>query len=191
MFEIPTSITIDGTEYPIREKGDYRMVMDCFQVLNAIDLTPLEKLYGCLIIFYDGMENIEDLNVFSNLQTAVDEMFKFFNCGRVQKDNRYSPKLIDWEQDAQLIASAVNHVSGKEIRFEPYIHWWTFMGYYMAVGESTLSTVVGIRYKLKKGKKLEKYEKDFKRDNPEYFTWKNDTDDLEAEKAYEDLINNT
>jgi hypothetical protein len=41
----------------------------------------------------------------------------------------------------------------------------------MSIGESVLSTVVGIRNKLIKGKKLEKFEQDYRRDNPQYFTW--------------------
>ena len=45
------------------------------------------------------------------------------------------------------------------------------MGYFNAIGESALATVVGIRSKKKKKKKLEKYEMQFRRDNPQYFTW--------------------
>ena len=41
----------------------------------------------------------------------------------------------------------------------------------MSIGESTLSTVVGIRLKIVKGKPLAKYEKEFRRNNPEYFNW--------------------
>ena len=52
-----------------------------------------------------------------------------------------------------------------------YLHWWTFMGYFCSIGESTLSTVVSIRDKILKGKKLEKYETEFRRDNPQYFKW--------------------
>jgi hypothetical protein len=45
------------------------------------------------------------------------------------------------------------------------------MAYFNAVGESALATVVGIRDKIAKGKKLEKYERQFRQDNPQYFTW--------------------
>lgn len=45
------------------------------------------------------------------------------------------------------------------------------MGYFNAVGESALSTVVSIRSKIAKGKKLEKYEQEFRKENPQYFTW--------------------
>jgi hypothetical protein len=39
----------------------------------------------------------------------------------------------------------------------------------MSVGQSVLSTVVSIRYKTSRGKRLEKWEQDFKKENPQYF----------------------
>ena len=99
-------------------------------------------------------------------------MFDFFNCGRSQSiGKKMNHKLIDWEQDSQIICSAINKVANKEVRAEPYIHWWTFMGYYSAVGESLLSTIVSIRDKIVRGKKLEKHERIFRQENPEYFIW--------------------
>ena len=68
-----------------------------------------------------------------------------------------------------------------EIRALPYLHWWTFIGYYMAVGECTLSTIVSIRDKIARGKKLDDFEKEFKRDNPQYFRWK-------SEQAESDML---
>ena len=41
--------------------------------------------------------------------------------------------------------------------------------YFMSVAQSVLSTVVSIRYKISRGKKLEKWEQDFKKENPQYF----------------------
>ena len=99
-------------------------------------------------------------------------------------------RLIDWEKDSQMICSAVNKVANTEIRSEPYIHWWTFMGYYSAVGESLLSSVVSIRDKMMRGKKLEKYEQEFRRNNPEYFVWNTDSvADEEAEELFKQLWN--
>ena len=47
------------------------------------------------------------------------------------------------------------------MRSEEYMHWWTFLGAYMEVGESTFSTIVSIRDKKRRGKKLEKWEEDY------------------------------
>lgn len=186
MFEIPTSLTLNGKEFEIRNKGDFRVILDCFSVLNDRELTRQERVFSCLIIFFEDFESIDDTTQLGDLNVAVREMFKFFNCGQEDKSPKNSPRLIDWEKDSQMVASGINNVAKKEIRLEPYVHWWTFMGYYMAIGESTLSTVVGIRNKIAKGKKLEKYEQDFRRDNPQYFNIdlrKHDdsADDFEAE----------
>ncbi len=53
-----------------------------------------------------------------------------------------------------MIVPAVNKVAGKEIRTVPYMHWWTFFGYFMESGECLFNTVVGIRSKKAKGEKL-------------------------------------
>ena len=172
MYEIPTSILIEGKEFNIRNKGDYRTILDCLVAMGDSELSTEERVASSLIIFYEDINSLEDLQNFPNKETAVLEMFKFFNCGQLESPGAsVNYKLIDWEQDSQLISSAINKVANKEIRLEPYLHWWTFMGYYLAVGESALATVLNIRNKLKQGKKLEKHELEFKRNNPGYFNW--------------------
>lgn len=149
------------------------MVLDCFQVLNDIELSDSERIFACLIIFYEDFNDLESVLSLDEdtMKALVDSAFLFFNCGQQEPSGKTEYKTIDWETDSQLISSAVNKVAGKEVRAETYLHWWTFMGYFNAVGESALSTVVGIRSKIAKGKKLEKYELEFKRDNPQYFNW--------------------
>lgn len=191
MYELPTEIEIAGHPYPIRNRGDYRMVLDAFSVLEDTELEQEERLISALIIFYDGMEEIEDVLAMPNLEQAIKEMFDFFNGGRnYEEQSKQSRKLIDWEGDSALICSAINHVSGKEIRSEPYIHWWTFLSYYMSVGECVLSTVVSIRDKTMRGKKLEKWESEYRRENPQYFNWKHKTiGELDAEEWLKSVWN--
>ena len=83
----------------------------------------------------------------------------------MEPDDKKRPTLMDWEQDAALIIPAVNRVAGHEVRAEKYIHWWTFLGYYMEIGESAFSQVVSIRQKKAKGKPLEKWEQEYYREN--------------------------
>mgnify|MGYP002522018531 FL=1 len=190
MYEIPTTITVGSTEYRIRNKGDYRMVLDCFSALQDASLNSNERLFCSLIIFYEDINCIADINKFEDLEEAATKMFDFFNCGRSQSvGKKMNHKLIDWEQDSQIICSAINKVANKEVRAEPYIHWWTFMGYYSAVGESLLSTIVSIRDKIVRGKKLEKYERTFRQENPEYFVWNTNNIDDEAEELFNELWN--
>ena len=192
MYSLPTSITIEGQSFTIRDNGDFRMVLDCFDVMNDLELNEQEQVLVMLMIFYDGMDTIEDLERLPNLVKAQEEMYKFFNCGKIDEYQISKPKLIDWNDDSELICSAINNVAKKEIRAEAYLHWWTFIGYYMSVGESALSTVVGIRNKIVRGNKLDKHEREFKRENPQYFTWNSKTrQDLEDDKMIKEMWNNT
>lgn len=171
MYELQTSITINGASFGIREKGDFRMVLDCFKALNDEELTPLERLYSCMIIFYEDFNDVDDLidhlDILEELKT---QMILFFNCGEsTPKNNTNSKTLVDWEKDSNLIVPAINEVAHTEIRALKYLHWWTFIGYYMSIGECLFGTVIHIRKKLADNEKLEKAEMKFVEDNPEYF----------------------
>ena len=69
------------------------------------------------------------------------------------------------EQDSRFILAEVNRAAGTEIRSLPYLHWWTFLSYFHAIGEGQLSTLISIRTKLQNGKKLEPWEQDYYRKN--------------------------
>lgn len=173
-YNLPTSILIGDKQLKIRENGDYRVILDCFSAIEDVELPPNIRVYTALIIFYEDLNDLDDVfNVLGdNLEEAIKKMYEFFNCGKESVGMNTPYKLIDWTEDSQLICSAINNVARMEVR-QPnlYIHWWTFMGYYTSIGDSQLSTVVGIRYKIVNQKPLEKYEKEFRRRNPEFFNW--------------------
>lgn len=171
MYELPTEIKVKDKSWTIRNRGDFRVVLDCFTALNDIELSKQERIIACLAIFLEDVTCIEDVYKIPDLEEVCKQMMLFFNCGQEESGRKLSYRLIDWKRDESLICSAINNVANKEIRLEPYIHWWTFMGYYMAVGESSLATVVSIRSKQSKNKKLEKHEKQFIAENPQYFNW--------------------
>lgn len=173
MYALPITVDIKDTTYHIRNNGDYRLILDCFNALNDVELSEMERIIASIFIFYSDFEGVEDVLLLDDedLSELVSKMFDFMNCGGKQGGSKTDFKAIDWNEDEQLICSAINNVANTEIRSVEYCHWWTFMGYYCAIGESLLSTVVGIRNKIAKGKKLEKYENEFKRDNPQFFNW--------------------
>lgn len=190
-YSLPSSISVNGQEYAIRKQGDFRMVLDCFEALNDIELDKNWRIITCLIIFYEAFNSFEDIEKHSDdLEELTQKMMSFFNMDQPDPEKSVNYKLIDWQQDAPMICSAINNVAGKEIRAEEYIHWWTFLGYYMAVGESALSTVVNIRSKIVKGKKLEKHEQEFKRENPQYFKWNSKSiEEQELDKIASEMWN--
>lgn len=61
-----------------------------------------------------------------------------------------------------MIFAAINKVAGREVRAEPYMHWWTFLGYFQSIDRDDLwGFVLTIRQKKAKHKKLEKHETEF------------------------------
>lgn len=191
MYEIPISIlSSNGKEFKIRNRGDYRTILDCFRALGDAELESNERLIASLLIFYEDFNSVDDLYTTEDLQSLVTGMYNFFNCNQKPGGSESHYKLIDWDDDAQMICSAINKTAGFEIRSVEYLHWWTFMGYYTAVGESTLSTVVNIRDKIMRGKKLEKYENEYRRNNPQFFVWNNKTvEEREADELVRKLWN--
>lgn len=157
-YDLPTEIIIDGVSYPINRKGDYRMILDVISALNDEELSEQEKAYCALNIFYD-------FHIPPDTQRAANEMMLFINCGEEdgKEDNR--PPIMSWEQDFPLLVAPVNRVLGFEMRTAEYLHWWTFIGAYMEIGECSFSNVINIRAKKRKGVKLEKWEQEFYNEN--------------------------
>ena len=171
-YTLPTEFEVNGELFRIRNNGDYRTVLSCFNILYDNELSEKERLWGCLIIFYENFNDTDDLFEYSDyLKELTNKMIWFFDCGNSYETKKTNTKrLIDWDKDETLIVSAINKVAGKEIRLEPYMHYWTFISYYMAIGDCSLSTIVAIREKIANGTKLEKHEQKFRKENPHYFT---------------------
>jgi hypothetical protein len=73
---------------------------------------------------------------------------------------------MNWQHDFAQIAPPISRTLGYDPRTpDKFTHWWTFIGAYKEIGECTFSNVISIRNKRMKGKKLEKWEEEFYREN--------------------------
>ena len=157
-WDLPTSLFIGGKEWNIRT--DFRAIIDILSYFNDPDMEDDEKWIVCLTILYEDFDDMPtELH-----QEAAEKAVEFIDMG-IKDSGGHKPHTMDWEQDAPLIISGINKVMGKELRAEKYLHWWTFLSSYMEIGEGTFSTVVSIRSKKAKGQKLDKWEKDFYKNN--------------------------
>lgn len=156
LWSLPVKASIGGREYALH--ADYRDILEIFSYLEDPDLPELLRWKIALALFYEGEIPQE------HQQEAMEYLAQFIACGK-KGEEKPGHKLLDWEQDADAIIADVNRVSGQEIRAIPFLHWWTFMAWFHAIGEGQLSALVSIRDKLRRGKKLENWEKDFYREN--------------------------
>ena len=155
-WELPRKANIGGVEYPINT--DFRDILEIFSYLDDPDTPAFIRWQVALALFYEGQIPPKDR------AEAMEYLALFLNGGREDR-GKPAPRLLDWERDCDLIISDINRVAAREIRLERYIHWWTFLSWFHAIGEGQLSAVVGIRDKLRRGKRLEGWEKDFYREN--------------------------
>ena len=153
-WQLPKCVDFDGKTYDIH--CDFRDILEIFGYFSDPELPDFLKWQIGLALFYE-----QPIPQTQQLQ-AMQYMSWFLSGGQEQKPG---PRLIDWEQDGDMIAADVNKVAGTEIRGLPFLHWWTFLSWFHAIGEGQLSTVVAIRSKLARGKKLEDWEKEFYREN--------------------------
>lgn len=176
VWELPTTLEIGGVGVPINT--DYRKIINILNMLSDPEFDEEEKAIIYLRLFYK--ETIPP----EHIEEALMKATQFINCdAKEEEKNTISPRLMDWEQDANMIISATNAIAGKELRAEPYVHWWTFLGYYMSIGDSLFSSVVNIREKKARGKKLEKEEREWYQRNKDIVDLKvRITDEEKAEE---------
>lgn len=158
-WELPACLTVGDAALPIRT--DFRVALYLLDIFADPLYEQDEKGAICLQVLFERWEDIPEPRRAEALEKAVEFLDGGLPAG---KDGR-RPRLVDLRQDGPIILPAVNRVLGREIRDAERLHWWTFLGAYMEIGESLFSTVLGIRQKRAKGKKLEKYEQEFLREN--------------------------
>ena len=166
-YELPTSLNISGVDFSIRT--DFRAIIDILIAMNDPELDEQAKAVVMLQILFENWQSIPA----ECLDEACQKASGFIDCGQSDDDpNKPKPRLMDWEQDFPMIIAPINRVAGQDVRALPYMHWWTFVGYYMEIGDCTFSTILDIRRKLRKHKKLEKWEREYYDENRELIDFK-------------------
>lgn len=154
-WELPTSLEVGGNTYEIR--SDFRAVLDILDACADPEVEYEAKLVIMVRILYPEWESIP----LKDFREAAEKASAFIDAG-IKSDGKEKVRLLDWEKDAPVMVPAINDAAGAEIRSLPYLHWWTFLGYYMEIKESSLfSQILHIRQSKASGKRLEKWERKF------------------------------
>lgn len=178
--ELPTKLQIAGKEYPILDT-DFRVALLILEAFNDENLGQDERIY----IMLDALIGFSNLKQ-EDYEEAVYKCYWYLDGGKEYNSRKIVPKVMDWEQDEQLIFSAVNHVAGKEVRLEPYVHWWTFLGFFNEIQDGLFSYVLAIRQKKADGKKLDDPEKEYYKKNKDLIDFKKK--ETKEEREFKDSI---
>lgn len=154
---LPCTARIGGRQYTLN--ADYRDILDILHHLEDPDEPEFIRWQIALALFYEEYDQMPA----KDQREAMEYLALFLTGGQTEEQNGLAAKLIDWEQDAAVIVADINKVAGCEVRALPFLHWWSFLAFFHGIGEGQLSTLVGIRDKLHRGKPLEKWERDFYR----------------------------
>lgn len=176
---LPTSLIVNNKSFDIRT--DYRDCLLIFEAYDDVDLADFEKTLIMLKILYKDYDKLGE----DDFAEAQKQAIWFLSCGDSVGEPVSKKPVYNWKQDEQMIFSAINKVAGKEVRAIEYMHFWTFIGLFNEIGEGMFQSVVSIRMKKNKGKKLDKSEQEFYRNNKKIIDLKKpktaqDIADLEA-----------
>lgn len=174
--ELPETLEVGGVEYEIN--CDFRACLAILTAFGDNELANRDKAFVALDIIY-GEENLAKITDYSE---AYSKAVWFLNCGKdiaERTEENHQPPLVDWEQDEQLIFSGIAATVGRDIRMDAFCHYWSFVSYFLGMGECTFTAVKSIRYKLARHEKLEKWEQEYYRANREVVDIKRETEKRE------------
>ena len=170
---------LDGQEYEIRT--DYRDILEVLRWLSGgadPQLKPEERWYIAMRLFYPNFAAMP-----ATVWGAATAFLQEFLQASRPEPQPGTPQLMDWQQDAPLIAAGIRQAAGCDVRSMPYLHWWSFLACFDAIGQGSFATVVAIRDKLRRGKRLEAWELEFYRTHRAAVELRRpDTDEADAEK---------
>lgn len=155
---LPKTVDVRGNEYSVRT--DYRVILDIFNVLDDAEYSQYDKALAVLVAFYPDIDKMPQ----ADYKEALQQCMWFIRCG---DDEQSGPvqKLIDWGRDIRYIVAPINKAAGVEVRGIDYMHWWTFMGLFLEIGDCFFAQVINIRQKLASKKALDKIEREFYKKN--------------------------
>lgn len=162
IWDLPTTVEIDGVEHKIRDKCEYRVMLNVSDALDDEELDTDNRLRCALFIFYEDWDKI------TNIEKAIEEMMKILNRGKEVDPNEHEKvKTIDWKHDLENLTAPMNHILGYSFRDkDKYTHWYDWAGAINEISpDSYFGQILTIRIKLSKGKPLDKQERQFYNEN--------------------------
>lgn len=153
----PTSLFIDGVEYPIQT--DFRTVLRYDRIIRE-ERADGTELDDALKLMYGGIP--------VNVVDAMMQLNWFIRGGEEEKKSGPSRQILginnekpmDYAVDSRLIWSAFMRIYGIDLRKIEYLHWWEFLDMLEELPEDVrLNKIIRYRTIDTKNKNLSKDER--------------------------------
>ena len=76
IYNLPTSLTVGGTEYEIRT--DFRDILDILEISNDTEINEQERYWLSLLFFYTDFQNMPE----EDYREALEKCYWFINGGQ-------------------------------------------------------------------------------------------------------------
>lgn len=131
---LPTSVMINGVEYPIR--SNFRTMIKFEELMQDPDVTDQDKVWLALRLFYPEIPD--------DMDQAVEQMLWFYRCDK--RDNLYAKKvkkrkakkvnrIYDFELDDDYIYAAFMAQYHLDLHKVRYLHWWKFRAMFNSLSD--------------------------------------------------------
>ena len=131
---LPTSVMINGVEYPIR--SNFRTMIKFEELMQDPDVTDQDKVWLALRLFYPEIPDDKD--------RAVEQLLWFYRCDK--RDNLYAKKvkkrkakkvnrIYDFELDDDYIYAAFMAQYHLDLHKVRYLHWWKFRAMFNSLSD--------------------------------------------------------
>lgn len=141
-FELPRSVTVDGTEYPVNY--GFRAFIVIENCMFDKTLSDSQKYFHMLNVFFN--ENIP-----ANIEEAFKQLTWFYLCGKepIKSANTSSNKrMYAFEQDFDYIYAGFKTQYGIDLHEidNMDLHWWKFRSMFNSLKDDLMiSKIMGYR----------------------------------------------
>ena len=176
---LPTRVEIDSKEYEIN--SNFRTSLLFSILMENKDIPSNLKIRQALKLYYPVIPK--------NTEKSIEKIIWFYTRGKEYKASTgkgNNVKILDYEEDADLIYSAFMSQYRIDLQDIEYLHWWTFLSAFREIREGVYAMVLQIRVKQAKGIPLEKEEQKFYRENKDIIDIEMELTEEEREFLFSD-----
>lgn len=133
---LPTSVLINGVEYPIR--SNFRTMIKFEELMQDPEVNDRDKVWLALRLFYPEIPDDTEL--------AVERLLWFYRCDK--RENLYAKKtknrkskrtdrIYDFQHDDDYIYAAFMAQYHLDLQKVEYLHWWKFRAMFNSLNDDT------------------------------------------------------